>query len=201
MLRKGEGGAIRVYVVTKNEGKAREFIELGRAFGIKIDIVRIPKIEIQSEDLREIAMYSAINALAHVRDNVMVEDAGLFIDALNGFPGPYSSYVYKKLGVKGILKLMNGVSNRRACFKSIMAFASPAGLVRVFEGVVYGRIALNARGSGGFGFDPIFIPDGESRTFAEMSISEKNRYSHRAKAFRNLAEWLRTAFKASDTLT
>jgi len=198
MLRGGEEGAIRINVITANEGKAREFIELGKVYGIEVNIVRIPKVEIQSENLEEIAMYSAINAVIHVRDYVVVEDAGLFIEALNGFPGPYSSYVFKKLGVEGVLKLMDGVSDRRAYFKSIIAFASPTGLVKVFEGVVHGEIALSARGTGGFGFDPIFIPKGERRTFAEMSVSEKNKYSHRAKAFRELANWLRSAFKASD---
>ena len=198
MLRKEEGSAIRVNIITANEGKAREFIELGKVYGIEVNIVGIPKVEIQSEKLEEIAMYSAINAVIHVKDYVVVEDAGLFIKALNGFPGPYSSYVYKKLGVEGILKLMDGVSDRRAYFKSVIAFASPTGLVKIFEGVVHGEIALSARGSGGFGFDPIFIPKGERRTFAEMSVSEKNKYSHRARAFKELANWLRTAFKASD---
>ncbi|MCD6084343.1 MAG: XTP/dITP diphosphatase [Desulfurococcales archaeon] len=200
MLKRGED-IIKVRVVTENEGKAKEFIELGRAFGVSVEIIRAPKIEIQSEDLREIAMYSAVSALTYVKDCVVVEDAGLFIDALNGFPGPYSSYVYRKLGVEGILKIMDGVSNRKACFKSVIAYAAPAGSVKIFEGVVYGRIALNVRGQEGFGFDPIFIPEGESRTFAEMSVWEKNKYSHRARAFKKLAEWLRTAFKASDTHT
>ncbi|MCD6340456.1 MAG: XTP/dITP diphosphatase [Desulfurococcales archaeon] len=198
MLRKEKGSAIRVNIITANEGKAREFIELGKVYGIEVNIVRIPKVEIQSEKLEEIAMYSAINAVIHIRDYVVVEDAGLFIEALNGFPGPYSSYVYKKLGIEGVLKLMDGVSDRRAYFKSVIAFASPTGLVKIFEGVVHGEIALSARGSGGFGFDPIFIPKGERRTFAEMSVSEKNKYSHRARAFKELANWLRTAFKASD---
>jgi XTP/dITP diphosphohydrolase len=123
--------------------------------------------------------------------DVVAEDAGLFVDALQGFPGPYSSDVYKRLGVKGVLKLMEGVRNRKASFRSAVAFCRPAGRPKCFLGTVVGTIGLRPRGSGGFGFDPIFIPaEGDGRTFAQMTVDEKNRMSHRARSFRKFSRWL-----------
>jgi len=185
-----------IYVLTQNEGKFREFLELGKTHGVVLKQLPSPKVEVQLRSLEDIATYAASVALVEWRVPLFVEDAGLFIEALKGFPGPYSSYVYKTLGVDGILKLMEGVRDRRAYFKSVIALAIPGEGVRIFTGVVKGGIALEARGTGGFGFDPIFIAEGMDRTFAELSISEKNRLSHRGKAFASMVKWLRTAFKS-----
>jgi len=118
----------------------------------------------------------------------LVEDAGLFIEALNGFPGAYSSFAYKTLGCKGILKLLEDIPPPRwAYFKSCVGYYDGHGRITVVEGVCRGKISLDERGSRGFGFDPIFIPEGSNnRTFAEMEVLEKNEYSHRAKALREL---------------
>lgn len=158
-------------------------------------MIKVKTMEIQDDDIERIAMVSALSIVREVNLPIIVEDAGLFIEALNGFPGPYSSYVYRTIGVNGILKLMSNVENRRAYFKSAVAFCDPGGELKCFQGVVYGKIAREARGSGGFGFDPIFKPDEEpTRTFSEMSIEEKNKFSHRAKALRKFAEWYRKAY-------
>ncbi|RLE72114.1 MAG: non-canonical purine NTP pyrophosphatase, RdgB/HAM1 family, partial [Thermoprotei archaeon] len=119
-----------------------------------------------------------------------VEDAGLFVEALNGFPGPYSSYIYKTIGCEGILKLLEGVDNRKAYFLSVVALRAPGLGDVVFKGKVNGIIANEMRGEKGFGFDPIFIPDGCEKTFAEMNIEEKSRYSHRGKALRKMGKWI-----------
>ena len=150
------------------------------------------RLEIQSDSLEEIARRSVVEAWKEVGKPVVVEDAGLFIEALNGFPGPYSSYVYKTIGLNGILKLMEGVYMRRAKFLSAVAYMD-ADLTEpvCFVGEAGGRISHRIRGSKGFGFDPIFIPDeGDGRTFGEMETWEKNRLSHRSRAFRKLGEWL-----------
>ncbi len=185
-----------IYVLTQNEGKFREFLELSKEHGVVLKQLPSPKVEVQLRSLEDIATYAASVALVEWGVPLFVEDAGLFIEALNGFPGPYSSYVYKTLGVDGILKLMEGVKDRRAYFKSVIALAIPGEGIRIFTGIVRGSIALKARGTGGFGFDPIFIAEGMERTFAELSISEKNKLSHRGKAFASMIEWLRTAFKS-----
>ncbi len=119
-----------------------------------------------------------------------VEDAGFFIDRWSGFPGPYSSYILEHLGNAGILKLMESELNRSAYYVSAVAYRDESG-VKIFRGTVNGEIAHSIRGTNGFGYDPIFIPsEGDGRTFGEMDEAEKNKISHRARAFRALAEWL-----------
>lgn len=179
--------------VTTNRGKYEEASKLLRSFGIEVEWVNQECVEIQSDSLEEIAKQSAQEAAQKLGRPVFVEDAGLFVEALRGFPGPYSSYVYKTIGVLGVLKLMEGVENREAYFESVVAFCDPVrGELEAFSGRVYGRISLEPRGSYGFGYDPIFIPlEGDGRTFAEMSTEEKNALSHRARALRAFANWLR----------
>jgi XTP/dITP diphosphohydrolase len=127
---------------------------------------------------------------------IFVEDAGIFVKALNGFPGPYSSYVYRTLGTKGILKLMSNIKSRGAYFQAIIAFSNPEEQPTCFIGRVKGKISLKERGTSGFGYDPIFEPSkGDGRTFAEMSTEEKNRLSHRAEALRKFAEWYISGIK------
>ena len=191
MSRSG-GRSLRFVVVTRNPGKAREFEKIFSEYGLRFRIEPMETPEIQSEDLREVAERSVLYAYDVLREPVMVEDAGLFIEALNGFPGPFSSYVYKTIGVEGILKLMRGVEDRRAKFISVIAFYSPiTEPVKFFMEEVEGYISDRVRGSKGFGFDPIFIPtEGDGRTFGEMGVEEKNKLSHRGRAARKFAEWI-----------
>ncbi len=180
----------KIYFITSNKHKYSEVKPIAEKYGFCIEMLPGYKIEIQSNDLEEIAVYSAIENYKTLRKPLMVEDAGLFVEALNGFPGPYSSYVYKTIGVNGILKLLEGVSDRRAYFMSVVAIiAEPFFIVE--KGIVKGEISFTPRGTGGFGFDPIFIPKGSMKTFAEMDISEKNKYSHRAQAVSKAFEKLR----------
>ena len=177
--------------VTGNVHKLKEVESILQPYGIKVNMIKVRKIEVQADELSTIAEYAAISAAKEAGVPVVVEDAGLFIEALRGFPGPYSSYVFKTIGNKGIIKLMSGVTDRRARFISVVAFAKPEGYVKIFVGVTEGLISIEPRGNMGFGFDPIFIPyEGDGRSFAEMSLDEKNKISHRGKAFRSLAKWL-----------
>ena len=191
-MSKSGGRSIRFVVVTTNKGKAEEFQEIFRKHELNFRIEPLETAEIQSMDLRKIASHSAVYAYSILGEPVMVEDAGLFIDSLNGFPGPFSSYVFKTIGINGVLKLMKGVKDRRARFKSAIAFYSPlTEPVRIFVGEVEGWIAEEPRGSEGFGFDPIFVPaEGDGRTFGEMSVEEKNEFSHRARAAEKFAKWI-----------
>jgi len=184
---------VRFVIVTTNKGKAEEFSSIFSKYGLRFRVEHMRTPEIQSENLEEIAGHSVMYAYKTLREPVMVEDAGLFIDALNGFPGPYSSYVYRTLGVSGILRLMDGVVDREADFISVVAFYSPFTGLRIFGGKTEGLIAEEPKGVSGFGFDPIFIPrEGDGRTYAEMSVEEKSRVSHRGKAARKFAEWVKT---------
>ncbi len=183
--------SISLYFVTNNKHKYEEASRVLSKYGIKLELLpSVKKIEIQDDDLSKIVLYAAKTAYAYVRKPLVVEDAGLFIKALKGFPGPYSSYVYKTIGIKGVLKLLENTPDRQAYFKSVVACVCPP-YIEVFEGVVEGWIAREPRGSKGFGFDPIFVPQGSDKTFAEMDMDEKNKYSHRGKAFESLAEFLK----------
>ncbi|MCS7095312.1 MAG: XTP/dITP diphosphatase [Thaumarchaeota archaeon] len=176
--------------VTSNEGKWTEVSRLLRSLGVECTWVAASLTEVQSDDLSEIAKRAAVEAHGLFGGPLAVEDSGLFVEELRGFPGPYTSYVYRTLGVHGLLKLMSGVRNRRAYFESAVGYVDTHGLVRVFLGRVEGTIAEKPEGFSGFGFDPVFVPEGETRTFAEMSTDEKNLFSHRARALRSLVDHL-----------
>lgn len=173
----------KLFFITGNRHKVEEARKAIEGTGVCLEQVAGYKRELQLDDLAEIALVSALEAYTILKHPLVVEDAGLFIEALNGFPGPYSSYVYKTIGVKGILRLMDGVDNRNAYFASAVAIINPPYIGVVVE-KTEGMIASRPRGGNGFGFDPIFMPRGMAKTFAEMSTDEKNMYSHRAKAFR-----------------
>lgn len=164
----------------------------------KIDTakLKVEAIEIQDDRLEEIARFSVLDAVKNCGLPVFVEDAGFFVEALGGFPGPYSAYVYKTIGPNGVLKLMENIKNRRAYFQSVIAFCSPHEKPVYFEGKVEGRVSFEMKGNAGFGYDPIFMPNKiDGRTFAEMKIDEKNTCSHRAQALEQFAEWYVAASK------
>jgi len=179
---------MKVYFVTSNEGKFKEVKEIGRKYGIEIDWIKRKYLEPQGSDLEEIAKISAQILSEEIKEPFFLEDSGLFIEALKGFPGPYSSYVFKTIGNEGILKLMDGVEDRRAYFLAVIAFWDGE-KVLTFKGRVDGRIAEEMRGDKGFGFDPIFEYNG--KTFAEMG-EEKNEVSHRRRALENFFEYLKS---------
>ncbi|AEM38567.1 non-canonical purine NTP pyrophosphatase, rdgB/HAM1 family [Pyrolobus fumarii 1A] len=182
---------LRLYFVTSNWGKFEEARMVMKECGVELVMEpRVPKVEVQSLDVSEVARWAAYTAYLATGRPVVVEDTGLYIDALGGFPGAMAAHVYKTIGVEGILKLMENVENRRARFVTSVVAVIPPHIVEA-RGTVEGVITRESRGSGGFGFDPIFQPLGADKTFAEMSIEEKNRYSHRARAFRALCEQLK----------
>ena len=181
----------RIWFATGNRHKVEEAAEVLAPYSIALEHYPLERVEIQADDPADIAAYS----LSMIKEDIpiCVEDAGVSLDRWGGFPGPYSSYVLERLGNPGILKLMQGEQNRRAHYVSAVAYRDESG-VHIFRGTVDGEIAHSIRGTNGFGYDPIFIPaEGDGRTFGEMGAEEKNRISHRARAFRALAEWLRVS--------
>lgn len=171
--------------VTGNKHKLTEAQAILRAFGINIKHLDYDCPEIQSSDLSEIALECARSSFEHLKIPLCVEDSGLFISGLKGFPGPYSSYVFKTIGNGGILRLLDRV--RKAKFVSAVAYKDLE-KEKTFIGEVEGNIALKEQGRGGFGFDPIFIPKGKDKTFAQ-DRETKNEVSHRKKAFVKFARW------------
>ncbi len=185
-----------VFFATGNIHKFNEACAILGSQGIAVGMLKLKGDEIQSDSLRDIAENSVIKAYEQSRLPIFVEDAGLFIDALGGFPGPYAAYVYKTIHNSGVLKLMEGVKDRTAKFQSVIAFCDENHACEplCFHGEVKGEITLAERveqGKSGFGFDPIFQPQGSEKTFAEMTITAKNGFSHRAMAIRRFAEWFK----------
>ncbi|MFA9417117.1 XTP/dITP diphosphatase [Natrinema sp. HArc-T2] len=175
-----------IQFVTGNEGKVREarkYLE-----GLEpVEQIEYDYTEIQSDSLAEIAAHGAREAFEELgRDEpVLVDDAGLFVDALGGFPGPYSAYVEDTVGVERLWRLAKTEDNRRAKFRTVLAYADDTG-TETFSGSVAGTLVA-PRGEGGFGYDPIFEYNGQ--TMAEMSTEEKNAISHRGRALAAFAEW------------
>ncbi len=181
----------QLYFITGNMGKLAEIQERVKTLDIKVIQKDLGYPEIQVETLEEVAEYGIKHIQKHLNEPFILEDAGLFIDDLDGFPGVYSKYVFYTIGLKGILKLMENMTKRSAVFRSVYAYAEPNSKPTLFVGECKGTITIKERGTGGFGYDPIFIPDCESKTFAEMSREEKNRYSHRGKALDKLFDFLK----------
>lgn len=178
-----------LWFLTNNRHKFREAESILASRSITIRQLKESKVEIQSYNLESIARFALERALTQHRRRMLVEDSGLFIEALDWFPGPYSSYVHSTIGITGVLELLRNQRNRRAYFKSSVVFGSPGTLPRLFTGKVEGRISKAGRGKLGFGYDPIFIPDGSNETFGETSSEFKNTKSHRATAFLKFADW------------
>lgn len=182
------------FFVTGNIHKFNEARRVLAEYTVSVAMLNVDAVEIQDDSIENISRFSVIDAAKKTCLPVFVEDAGLFVDALNGFPGAYSSYVYRTIGTRGILKLMQNEHKRDAHFQSVVAFCDPqdSSEPRIFEGKAKGEITYQEKGKQGFGYDPIFQPyDKSSRTFAEMTTEEKNRHSHRSQALRKFARWFR----------
>lgn len=150
--------------------------------GYEVERIKNTYPEIQADTLEE-TIVPGLEWLMERHDRpLFIDDSGLFIDALKGFPGVYSSYVFKTVGCDGILRLMQGAEHRSARFECCIGFLAPGEKPHMTKGVSVGSIAAEKAGSGGFGYDPIFIPEGYSKTYAQIEIGEKNRISHRGRA-------------------
>jgi len=174
--------------ITGNQHKVKEAQGIFHQFDIQVEHIDLGYPEIQGE-LIDVARFGAKDAAMRLGRPVIVEDAGLFIKALKWFPGTYSSYVQDTLGNQGILKLMNSVEDRYAEFRSVIGYATPKTEPETFLGVVGGHIAHQEKGKHGFAYDPLFIPEGYSRTFGELTRDEKNEFSHRRRSLESFAQW------------
>ena len=175
-----------LFFATSNENKFQEAERILANLGVKINLFKTTLEEIQSNDLNDIAKKKAINAFKFVQKPVIIEDDGLFIDSLNGFPGPYSSYVYDTIGNKGIMNLLENFEFRNAQFVSIIAYLDDNDSVKLFESSIPGKIS-SAIKKGSWGYDPIFIPEKQNKTYAELD--DKNKLSHRYEALKKFANW------------
>ena len=175
-----------VFFASSNEHKFEEAQRILSTLGINIKLFKTTLEEIQSNSLNEIAKRKAIDAFTKIQKPILIEDDGLFINSLNGFPGPYSSYAYDTIGNTGIIQLLENTELRDAKFVAIIAYCNGINEVKLFESSIPGKISKEIE-KGGWGYDPIFIPDGESKTFA--NVSDKDKFSHRSASLKKFSDW------------
>lgn len=173
-----------VLFASSNKNKFTEAKQILSKNKINLGFFKSSLTEIQAKSIKQIAALKVDNAYRQCHKPVIIEDAGLFIESLNGFPGPFSSYIFKTIGNAGILRLVG--SNRNAYFQSVVAYCDNKYGVMLFDAKVEGKIAKISSGKG-WGYDPIFIPKGESKSYAV--ITNKNEISHRYKALKKFSNW------------
>lgn len=172
--------------VTSNRHKFDEVDHLFKSSGIRLEWNNQKYEEIQADTTEEVSVDSCWKLQKVVEGDFFIEDTGLYIEDLNGFPGVYSSYVQKTIGNAGIIRLLSGRPSK-AHFRTVITLCEQGRLMQ-FSGELQGSISDSEAGDGGFGYDPIFIPEGEGRSLAEMKTDEKNSISHRYRATAKLIE-------------
>lgn len=175
-----------IFFATGNKDK---IIEAQAILDIPIKIATIEVDEVQSMDLEYIARRKTEEAYRILQNPVITDDVGVFIEAWNGFPGPFAKFILDELGNDKILEMLAREANRNVIVRSAIGYHDGKN-VRVFIGEVRGTLALEQKGTDGWGFDPIIIPNGENQTFAEMGHDKKNQLSHRKKALDKLRIFL-----------
>lgn len=198
----------RLLLATRNVHKTREVREiLGEGFEVEDLTARpdLPEVDETGDTFEANARLKALAASPHYDGWVVADDSGLEVDALRGAPGVRSA---RFAGVAAsmeenralLLRRLEGVEgkDRSARFRCVLALARDGEVVRTFDGTVEGIIGKSERGAGGFGYDPLFLPEGAHRTFAEMTADQKHALSHRGRAMEALAHFLRTASVCPD---
>ncbi len=186
---------LTVDFVTSNAGKCREARQILRPYGIGVRQLALDVPEVQELDIVSVTRQKAADAfrLSGKRHRVVVEDSGLFIRALCGCPGTYSKHAVKTIGIPGIIRALDG-GPRYAEFRTTVAILGPEDreASRVFSGRCAGAISLKPKGAAtaDLPYDPVFVPDGYGKTFAQLPAATKNELSARGKAFRKLGQYL-----------
>jgi XTP/dITP diphosphohydrolase len=191
---------MRVCFATNNQNK---LAEIRKYLGSEWQVISLDELGCSEElpetgdTLQHNAWQKANYIHQHYGISCFADDTGLEVEALNGEPGVYSARYAgpQRSNADNIAKLLSSlknVQNRKACFRTVLCYYPEEGDMMLFEGEVCGEILEEEQGEGGFGYDPIFRPEGETRSFAQMSMPEKNSVSHRARAMQKLADYLKS---------
>ena len=180
----------RFVLVTGNPGK---LAEAWTAIGADLESAEVDLPEIQSLDYREVLRAKAEEAWRRIGRPLVVEEAGLDLTALNGFPGPLVKWMLAAVGAEGIARIATALGDARAAARCFLLYKDGDREI-VAEGRTEGTLVLPGRGTGGFGWDPVFLPEGATKTFAELTGAEKDAVSHRGKAWREMAKRLGVDF-------
>ncbi|MBI9087762.1 MAG: XTP/dITP diphosphatase [Desulfobacterium sp.] len=185
-----------IVLATRNQGKTREIQALLKGFPVEIknleDFGPIPEVEEDGETFDDNAYKKAAFAARVLGYPAIADDSGLEVEALGGKPGVRSARfagenVTDKENSEKLLREMKGKTNRAAAFKCVVSIAIPTGPALTYEGECHGTILEEPRGENGFGYDPLFFHADFNKTFAEISMADKGRVSHRGKAFQEVA--------------
>jgi len=198
-------------IATRNNKKKKELQTILGNWDVKLltldDIEEMPEIEEDGATFIENATKKAKTISALSGFITLADDSGLEVDALGGAPGIFSARFAgidadDEMNNRKLMALMQNISevNRTACFVCVIAIATPAGIVQTAQGVCKGKIEMARRGQGGFGYDPLFIPAGFNKTFAELSDDEKNEISHRGKALQEAKPLLQRILGVEGTM-
>ena len=183
-----------------NAGKIKEIREMIEPLGIELKTYKdidIPDVEETGTTFAENSLLKSSKIAEITGIACIADDSGLCVDALNGAPGVYSArYAPDRDFDKGMEKLLAEIAksrnlDRSAHFSCVISLAYPDGKYELFEGRINGKIAEQKQGTGGFGYDPIFIPEGYDKSFAELGNEIKNKISHRGRAMQKLSQYLR----------
>lgn len=188
-----------IVFASHNEWKIKEIKKLLAPYGIKVKSaldMNLPDVEETGKTFEENSLLKSRTIAKLVNMPCLADDSGLCVDALNGAPGVYSArYAPNRDFDKGMEKLLAEMEkspnkSRNAHFSCVISLAWPDGQYKVFAGQVDGKIAFHKMGAGGFGYDPLFVPEGFTSSFAQMSQEEKNKISHRGRAVEKLKDFL-----------
>lgn len=180
----------KIIFVTGNMTKLNSARKVLEPLGIEVDNEKMETIEIQADDVEDVAKYSAKWASEKLKCTVLKNDMGLFVEALNGFPGVYTHYVDDTLGEAGLLKLMEGKENRKAYFKEVLAYCEYGKEPVTFTGITKGTISIEKQGQYGWSWDFVFIPDGKQDTLGCYNDDERWKLWD-TNNYKKLAEYLK----------
>ena len=193
-----------VALASRNPGKLREIRTILAEAGVPLQILSADDFrgweapEETEPDYAGNALLKARSLASFLGVATLADDSGIEVDALDGGPGPRSARfagegATDEENLTKLIEIVRGVppERRTARYRCVAVLVTPSGSESLADGTVEGTLITEPRGSGGFGYDPIFVPDGDSRTMAELSSEEKDRISHRGKAFRGLVDALR----------
>lgn len=175
-----------LYFITGNKGKLAEIESI---LGIKLQNIALDLDEIQEMDIEKIVRKKAIDAYSKIKQPLIVDDGGVYFETWNGFPGPLVKFIDKTGGVDLVLRMLKNETNRNIVLKAAIGYHDGKD-VQVFIGEIKAKIAQEPKGTNGWSWDTIFIPESLDKTLAELTNEEKNEISHRRKAIEKFKEYL-----------
>jgi len=186
---------MELVVATRNKDKLREIKALFKGLRVKVfslDLFKgVPEVIEDGKTLEDNAIKKAVQVSKFLKKFAVADDSGLEVEYLDGDPGVYSArfsgkFATYKTNNEKLLKLLKGapLPKRKACFRCVIAVADKGKVIGVAEGRCSGKIGFESKGDNGFGYDPVFIPNGFKKTFSQMSASQKNKISHRSVALK-----------------